>query len=128
MSLPGFNFGEAGDEILSLFRLGSKKYFDEAYHERKRQRRTRRDQSKPVKPKTIEEYIIRLRLLRRQANVSQLEMAGRVKTTQSAISRFECGLTNPTVNFLTRYARAVKAEIFLHIQPKKEPDRKKDRS
>ncbi|HID88265.1 MAG TPA: XRE family transcriptional regulator [Anaerolineae bacterium] len=60
----------------------------------------------------IAEDVIRLRLER---GWSQEELARRVGTRQANISRLENGLSNPTVKFLQRVAKAfgVKLEIRL---------------
>jgi DNA-binding XRE family transcriptional regulator len=56
--------------------------------------------------------IIKLRL---QKKITQKELAKRVDTKQSAISRFERNFTNPTLYFLSKVADALgkKLEITL---------------
>lgn len=50
-----------------------------------------------------------------QLHLTQAEVAKRLKTSQSAIARFEAGATNPTVRFLWRLAEALEAEIVLRL-------------
>ena len=51
-----------------------------------------------------------------QLGLTQIELAKRLKTSQSAIARFEAGETNPTVRFLCRLADALEAEIDLRLR------------
>ena len=44
---------------------------------------------------------------RRQAGLTQRDVAERMGTTQSAVSRVESGRAQPTTEFLDRYARAL---------------------
>lgn len=43
--------------------------------------------------------------------VTQAELAERVGTTQSAIARFESGVSNPTLSFVQKITRALGTEI-----------------
>lgn len=43
---------------------------------------------------------------RREAGLTQSELAARIRTTQSAVSRVEAGRTLPSLRFLERFARA----------------------
>ncbi|NPV90159.1 MAG: helix-turn-helix transcriptional regulator [Firmicutes bacterium] len=56
----------------------------------------------------IKREIIRLRL---EQGLSQKDLAERVKTKQSAISRLESGDYNPSIEFLSKVARALGKEI-----------------
>ena len=108
----------AGEEFGSLFRLGSKKYYDQYYIEQKKKReRASWDEPKP-KIRQIEPYAVYLRSLRLKAGLKQQTMASLMKTKQSAISRFEGGWTKPTTSFLERYAQTVGAELTLLVRPK----------
>ncbi len=47
---------------------------------------------------------------------TQTEIAERAGTTQSAIARFESGMTNPTLQFASRLSRAVGARLELRLK------------
>ncbi len=67
----------------------------------------------------------RLARVRRRAGLRQSEVAARMGTTQSAVSRLESGRSVPSVELITRYARAVGEPISLTFG---EPDTPTDRS
>lgn len=100
------------------FLLGSKKVFSQPYLERKHARRREEiNKLTPVKqPRKIEAYIIFLRQQRLRAGIKQQELASILRTKQSAVSRFECGLTSPSLSFLERYARAIGVNIVVTIR------------
>lgn len=50
-----------------------------------------------------------------QKHMSQKTLAVKMKTKQSAIARFESGNTNPTLEFLERLSRAIKAPLTISI-------------
>lgn len=50
--------------------------------------------------------------------VTQKELAKRMKTKQSAISRLESGQANPSLSFLQRLARALNARLEIRFLPK----------
>ena len=54
---------------------------------------------------------------RRDAGLTQLELADRIGTTQSAISRLESGRVQPSVDMLQRVADACGATLDLRISP-----------
>jgi len=60
----------------------------------------------------IREEIIRLRL---QLGLSQKELAEKVGTKQSAISRLENGSYNPSITFLSKIAHALGKEIKINF-------------
>ncbi len=118
MSVLGEMLDGAGGELGSMFRLGSKKYYDRYYIEQKK-KRERANWDKPKsKIRQIEPYAVFLRSLRLNAKLTQQAMAGVMKTKQSAISRFEMGLTKPSTSFLERYAQTVGAQLTLIVRPK----------
>ena len=118
MSVLGEMLDGAGGELGSMFRLGSKKYYDRYYIEQKK-KRERANWDKPKsKIRQIEPYAVFLRSLRLKAKLTQQAMAGVMKTKQSAISRFEMGLTKPSTSFLERYAQTVGAQLTLIVRPK----------
>ena len=52
---------------------------------------------------------------RLESGLTQVELANRMGTKQSAISRFERGAYNPTISFLRRLASALDAELLISI-------------
>lgn len=50
-----------------------------------------------------------------ELNMTQTQLAKRIQTTQTVISRFESGTSNPTVRFLFKLAHALEAEIEIRI-------------
>jgi transcriptional regulator with XRE-family HTH domain len=64
-----------------------------------------------------------LRRARIRAGMSQSKLAGRMGTSQSAIARAESGLTQPTLDFVERFAAATKQPlqmgslVILAVQP-----------
>lgn len=63
----------------------------------------------------IADEILRLRI---KKDWSQAELAERAETKQSNISRLESGLSNPSVNFLQKVAKALNANLLLHVANK----------
>jgi predicted transcriptional regulator len=61
--------------------------------------------------KIIEEII----MARRERNITQKELAELVGTKQSNISRLESGNYNPTLEFLTKIAKAVGKELEIKM-------------
>lgn len=59
-----------------------------------------------------------LTLMRKQKNISQTELAHRLKTKQSNISRYEQGLVSPTFEFLLRVAHALDVSLEFHLKSK----------
>lgn len=51
-----------------------------------------------------------------EQNISQTELARRVGTKQSNISRFESGNYNPSLEFLNKVANALGKELSISIQ------------
>jgi transcriptional regulator with XRE-family HTH domain len=58
--------------------------------------------------------------LRLERGWSQSELAKRVGTRQSNISRIESGLANPTLKFLQRLAKALDADISVQLEKENE--------
>lgn len=55
---------------------------------------------------------------RNRGNITQAELARRLKTKQSAISRFESGrVKNPTISSLFDMAKALGVQIALSVEP-----------
>ena len=61
----------------------------------------------------IADEILRLRI---EKDWSQAELAERAETKQANISRLESGLSNPSVKFLQKVAKALDAEISVRFQ------------
>ena len=57
--------------------------------------------------------VIRARV---KKGITQKEFARRMKTTQSAISRFESGAANPSLSFLKKAADALEAKLIISIK------------
>ena len=54
---------------------------------------------------------------RTRAKLSQAEVAGRMGTTESAISRLESGRTKPSTRTLERFAHATGNKLHISFQP-----------
>lgn len=55
---------------------------------------------------------------RRRAGLTQQQVADRMRTTRSAISRLESGVGHrPTLNTLDSYAQVVGHHVEIHIRP-----------
>lgn len=64
-----------------------------------------------------------VRAARRQAGMSQVELARRAGTSQPSIARLERGLVSPTVVSLDRIARALGAELVIDFEPARSASR-----
>jgi ribosome-binding protein aMBF1 (putative translation factor) len=53
-----------------------------------------------------------------EEGITQKDLAKRMKTKQSAISRLESGRANPSLNFLQRLAKALDARLEIRFLPK----------
>jgi ribosome-binding protein aMBF1 (putative translation factor) len=51
--------------------------------------------------------------LRNKKKISQKQLAVKMGTTQSALSRFELGGVNPSLNFLKKIAKALDAKLYI---------------
>src|ERR1043165_6363287 len=63
--------------------------------------------------------ILEVAKARRRAGLSQAELAKRMKTTQSTISRLESGRGLPSTRTLSRYAKATGHRLKLSLEPLK---------
>jgi len=61
------------------------------------------------------ELIAQIIDIRNQLNITQEELAQRVGTQKSNISRFESGSYNPSLDFVTEIARSLGKEIRISI-------------
>lgn len=62
------------------------------------------------------EFAEQVRTLREQAGISQVELARRMGTSQSAVARLEGGGTMPTLDTLERVAAALGAELVVELR------------
>ena len=62
------------------------------------------------------DFAEQVRNLRDQAGISQMELARRMGTSQSAIARLEGGGTMPTLDTLERVAAALGAELVVELR------------
>jgi len=65
---------------------------------------------------------------RKATGLSQAEVARRMGTTQSAVSRVESGMAAPTVDFLDRFARALRRPLSLELGVDPKPASAAERS
>ena len=63
------------------------------------------------------ELQIKMEIMRRriEKDMSQKELAWKMKTDQATISRLEAGTSNPSLNFLRRVAKALDAKLTIRI-------------
>ena len=54
--------------------------------------------------------------LRTEGKISQKQLAEKIGTKQPAVSRFEKGLANPTVSFLSRIASAFEKKLVIEFK------------
>jgi len=62
------------------------------------------------------ELIAQIIDVRNQLNITQEELAMRMGTQKSNISRFESGSYNPSLDFITKIARSLGKEIHISIE------------
>lgn len=61
--------------------------------------------------------IKRIIQIRIEKGVTQKQLALKMRTKQSAISRLESGTANPSLNFLKRLAGALNSRLEIHLIP-----------
>jgi len=54
--------------------------------------------------------------LRNKKKITQKQLASKIGTTQSALSRFEMGDVNPSLDFLKKMANALGAKLVVGLQ------------
>ena len=59
---------------------------------------------------------IEIKNTRKEKGLTQGELAKIVGTKQSAISRFESGRYNPTIEFLQELSTALQSELKFHVK------------
>jgi len=64
------------------------------------------------------EYVLIQRIIekRQKEGLTQKELAEKLGTKQSAISRFEAGKINPTIGFLRELAKALGGEVEIRVK------------
>jgi len=68
-----------------------------------------------MRPMNVGSIAFDLTAARRKSGVTQREIAERMGTTQSAVSRVESGRGVPSLEFLDRYARALGAQLVIEL-------------
>lgn len=58
-----------------------------------------------------------VRMARRQAGLTQTELANRAGTSQAAVSAYESGRRSPSVDTLVRIVAATGLELRMHLAP-----------
>lgn len=76
--------------------------------------RTQEDQPLGLEHKTVSALV----QLRKSKKMSQEELARKLNTKQSVISRIETGVSVPSLRFVKRVARALDAEVDITFQPR----------
>jgi ribosome-binding protein aMBF1 (putative translation factor) len=80
------------------------------------ERRRRRVQAL-VRDRTLQALVADLVAARTDAGMSQADVAARMFTTTSAVSRLESGrFTRPTLTTIEKYARAVGARVEIRVR------------
>jgi DNA-binding XRE family transcriptional regulator len=74
----------------------------------------RKEYAKADSEFAIVEELIRARV---KAKLSQMEVAKRIGTTQSAVARLEGGGVSPSLSTLRRYAKATGTHLRLELVP-----------
>jgi len=64
---------------------------------------------------------------RSRARLTQAEVATRMGTTESAVSRLESGRSQPSTRTLERYARATGHRLHISLEPAKRTKRTQER-
>jgi predicted transcriptional regulator len=67
------------------------------------------------------ELIEELVRLRRESDLSQTEIAARMRTSQSAVARLESGDLDARLSTLERYAAALGRTVDWQVRPSEEP-------
>ena len=70
----------------------------------------------PVQADWFQEIVGELKLARLRLGMSQITLANSLRTSQSEVSDFETGKTNPTVEFLERVARTLGVKIKILVE------------
>lgn len=87
----------------------------ESYLRKRRRDPEYREAERRLKPiLDLADEVFELRMAR---GWTQAELAERVGTAQSNISRLENGLANPTFEFLQKLAEAFETQLTLHLRP-----------
>jgi transcriptional regulator with XRE-family HTH domain len=72
---------------------------------------------KPFVPRLEHQVALELVKLRFKMNLTQAEMAEKIGTTQSAVSRAESGLRMPSLHFLDKVAQAFDVRVTVKFEP-----------
>lgn len=70
--------------------------------------------------RTLQVLVADLAAARAAAGMTQQDVADRMRSTRSAVSRLECGLhTRPTLTTIENYARAVGAIVEIRVRTRR---------
>ena len=100
----------------SVKKLNQKDFFSWKEHRKELMKDTGvRKAYRELQPEfAIIERIIQARI---EKGISQKQLALRMRTKQSAISRLESGTANPSLNFLKRLASALNSHLEIRLIP-----------
>jgi transcriptional regulator with XRE-family HTH domain len=62
------------------------------------------------------DLVSKIRNARKELNITQEELALRIGTKKSNISRLESGNYNPTINFISKVAKGLGKEIHIELK------------
>ena len=62
------------------------------------------------------EFVLKLIQLREKRKLTQKQLAEKLNTKQSAISRLESGNTNVSIAFLEKIAKALDSEVYINFK------------
>ncbi len=65
---------------------------------------------------------------RKRARITQAELARRMGTTESAVSRLESGRSRPNTRTLKRYAEATGHRVVIRLEPTTAPEKSERQS
>ena len=83
-------------------------------------RRSRKRPCALVKDRTLQSLVADLVAARTAAGMTQHEVAMRMWTTKSAVSRLESGrYARPTLDTIEKYALAVDAHVEIRVRPRR---------
>ena len=62
------------------------------------------------------DLVSKIKKARKELNMTQEELALRIGTKKSNISRLESGNYNPTINFISKVAKGLGKEIYIELK------------
>lgn len=110
------NWSELGFGLLPKHYIGIEMNFDEF----RRKKLQDPEIAKAYKSLELQTQLARqVRHLRQERGLTQIELADRVNTRQSGISRLENMDALPSLSFLSKIAEALEADIEIRLVPKR---------